>query len=270
MITEWFISTGFNFYNHFLFKLVKYNRYKLKHLVVSQRKRRRNMREELSEKTVCVCERERLWESDGAEWDRVKTVLFFQCLCGVIVCRPNSEGGLSAVCRVNKEKSSPYLALTVCQYEWVSVNERTSAGGDRDCCSCVCERGSGTEIEIEGVEIAKCRGASNCFHFSLMTTVPRGGTETQIACQSRHTHTPRDPLDAHFCTCWAYLLHIQQSWPSPQLCETVPAFVRDLPSYPGERCHRSIHAARTFPLAPESPCRTHHPPLRPPAPKPSE
>lgn len=54
---------------------------------------------------------------------------------------------------------------------------------------CVCERGSGTEIEKEGVEIAKCGGASNCFHFSLMTTVPCGGTETQIACQSRETHS---------------------------------------------------------------------------------
>lgn len=79
----------------------------------------------------------------------------------------------------------------------MSVKERTSAGADRDCCLCVCERGSGTEIEIEGVEIAKCRGASNCFHFSLMTTVPCGGTEPQIACQSRHTHTLRVILWTH-------------------------------------------------------------------------
>jgi len=62
---------------------------------------------------------------------------------------------------------------------------------------CVCERGSETEIEKEGVEIAKCRGTSNCFHFSLMTTVPCGGTETQIACQSRETHVLRVILWTH-------------------------------------------------------------------------
>ncbi len=83
------------------------------------------MREQISERTeiyeerncvcvcVCVCEkerereRERERETDGAEWDRWNTVFFFQCLCGVIVSRQNSEGGFQPSVKLTKQ--SPLL-----------------------------------------------------------------------------------------------------------------------------------------------------------------
>lgn len=76
----------------------------------------------------------------------------------------------------------------------MSESQRESVSWTRrDCCLCVCEWGSGTELE--GVEIAKRRGASNCFHFSVMTEEER---EHRSAGSLRRS-------DSSGRTCWVYL-----------------------------------------------------------------
>ncbi len=76
--------------------------------------------------------------------------------------------------------------MSECQGESVSWTRH-------DCCLCVCEWGSGTELE--GVEIAKRRDASNCFHFSVMIEEER---EHRSAGSLRGSNSSER-------TCWVYL-----------------------------------------------------------------
>lgn len=60
----------------------------------------------------------------------------------------------------------------------------------------------------------------------------RGGTGTQIGCQSQRTHcrgsdsSGRTRARLHLLS---VSIHVQQSWPCPQLCERVLVSIRGLP-----------------------------------------
>lgn len=60
----------------------------------------------------------------------------------------------------------------------------------------------------------------------------RGGTGTQIGCQSQCTHCRGSDSSGRTRACLHLLsisIHVQQSWPSPQLCERVLVSIRGLP-----------------------------------------